>query len=108
MAALVNEEIEVLGADGYTAEELLGSRKRKSCFAYTYDDVIIMPGYISPSFGEVSLDHNITRNIKVKVPLLSSPMDTVTEHRMAIGMALQGALGNSGNLPRFMCGCYRT
>jgi len=83
---------EVYGGDGYSAVELFGSKK-KSCYAYTYDDVIILPGHINGSYQDISLENNITRNIKVKIPLLSSPMDTVTEHTMAINMALLGAIG---------------
>eukprot|EP00598_Pedospumella_elongata_P002662 CAMPEP_0184966966 /NCGR_PEP_ID=MMETSP1098-20130426/497_1 /TAXON_ID=89044 /ORGANISM="Spumella elongata, Strain CCAP 955/1" /LENGTH=507 /DNA_ID=CAMNT_0027488351 /DNA_START=27 /DNA_END=1550 /DNA_ORIENTATION=+ len=83
---------EVYGGDGYCAQELFGS-KRKSCYAYTYDDVIILPGHINSSYQDISLESHITRNIKVKIPLLSSPMDTVTEHTMAINMALLGAIG---------------
>lgn len=83
---------EVYGGDGYSATELFGSKK-KSCYAYTYDDVIILPGHINGSYQDISLENHITRNIKVKIPLLSSPMDTVTEHTMAINMALLGAIG---------------
>lgn len=82
---------DVYGGDGYSALELFG--KKKSCYAYTYDDVIILPGHINASYQEISLENHITRKIKVKIPLLSSPMDTVTEHTMAISMALQGAIG---------------
>jgi IMP dehydrogenase len=78
--------------DGYSGAELLGTRKA-SCCAYTYDDVIVLPGHINTDAKDISLESFITRNIKVKVPFLSSPMDTVTEHDMAIGMALQGAIG---------------
>ena len=83
---------EIIGGDGFSSQELFG-QKRKSCSAFTYDDIIIMPGHVMSSNNEVSLENNITRKIRVKVPLLSSPMDTVTEHDMAIGMALQGAIG---------------
>lgn len=89
---LIKTEVEVYGGDGYTADELFGNKK-SSCYAFTYDDVIILPGHIGARFPEISLEGNITRNIRVKIPLLSSPMDTVTEHTMAIAMALQGAIG---------------
>lgn len=85
-------EFDIRGADGYSADELFGNRKA-SCNAYTYDDVIVLPGHIVADAKDISLENNITRNIKIKVPFLSSPMDTVTEHNMAIGMALQGAIG---------------
>lgn len=78
-------------SDGYTSDQLF--RSRSLCYAYTYDDVIVMPGSVKCDVAEIKLETKITRNIKIKVPLLSSPMDTVTEHKMAIGMALQGALG---------------
>jgi IMP dehydrogenase len=86
------DNFEIPGGDGYTADQLFGA-KRSSCSAFTYDDIIIMPGHISYSENPISLEGHITRKIKVKLPLLSSPMDTVTEHKMAIGMALQGAIG---------------
>jgi IMP dehydrogenase len=78
--------------DAYNREQIF--RHRKTMYAFTYDDVILMPGHINGnSPQDVSLETNITRKLKLKVPLLSSPMDTVTEHEMAIGMALQGAIG---------------
>lgn len=77
--------------DGYTAKQMFG--ERRNCYAYTFDDVIVMPGHMKFPAEHVSLETNITKKICLKVPMLSSPMDTVTEHQMAIGMALQGAIG---------------
>lgn len=87
-----NNNVNFIGADGYSAQDLFGT-KRTSCAAYTYDDIILMPGHIEDASKEVSLESNITKKIRIKLPLLSSPMDTVTEHSMAIGMALQGGIG---------------
>lgn len=77
--------------DGYSAKEMFG--ERRNCYAYTFDDVIVMPGHMNFNAEDVSLETNITKKLRLKVPMLSSPMDTVTEHQMAIGMALQGAIG---------------
>ena len=77
--------------DGYTAKQMFG--ERRNCYAYTFDDVIVMPGHMCTNADDVSLETNITKKLKLKIPMLSSPMDTVTEHQMAIGMALQGAIG---------------
>jgi IMP dehydrogenase len=59
----------------------------------TFDDVLLLPGAsdIVPSAADTSAQ--VTRNITVRVPLLSSAMDTVTEARMAIAMARQGGVG---------------
>ncbi len=88
----MSDTSDIVGGDGVSSAELFG-RKRKSCHAYTYDDIIIMPGHINNSEKEISLQCFVTKKICLKVPFISSPMDTVTEHDMAIGMALQGALG---------------
>lgn len=79
------------GSDGYTAKELFESVSAHS--AFTYDDVIMMPGFIDFTVEEVGLSSKFTRGITLKVPLVSSPMDTVTEADMAIAMALMGGIG---------------
>lgn len=52
-----------------------------------------MPGHTDCSPDDVLLETFIARGVKLKIPMVSSPMDTVTEHAMAIQMALQGGLG---------------
>ena len=61
--------------------------------AFTYNDVILLPGWITVEPEEVNLETRITPFIKLNVPFVSSPMDTVTDSEMAIALARQGGLG---------------
>ncbi len=59
----------------------------------TYDDVLLLPGHSDLAPDEIDTTTRLTREISVRVPILSAAMDTVTESRMAIAMARQGGLG---------------
>ena len=59
----------------------------------TFDDVLLVPQYSEVTPNMIDLSTQLTKNIKLNVPLMSAGMDTVTEHRMAIAMARQGGIG---------------
>ena len=59
----------------------------------TYDDVLLVPGYSDLQPGDVDTTTALSRNIQLRIPLLSAAMDTVTEARMAVAMARQGGAG---------------
>ena len=59
----------------------------------TFDDVLLVPAYSEVIPNQVDLSTNLTKTIKLNIPMMSAGMDTVTEHRMAIAMARQGGIG---------------
>jgi IMP dehydrogenase len=59
----------------------------------TFDDVLLLPGESDIIPSEVDTTSRVSRNIRSRIPMLSSAMDTVTEARMAIAMARQGGVG---------------
>ena len=61
--------------------------------ALTFDDVTLAPKYSEVLPSEVNTSVNLTKNLKLKIPLLSSAMDTVTESNMAIAIAKAGGIG---------------
>ena len=61
--------------------------------ALTFDDVLLVPRHSQVLPSAVDVSSNVTRHIRVNVPLLSAAMDTVTESRLAIAMAQQGGIG---------------
>ena len=61
--------------------------------ALTYDDVSLVPAHSTVLPKDVSLETRLTRDLRLKLPIVSAAMDTVTESRMAIAMARQGGIG---------------
>ncbi|KAG8967602.1 inosine-5'-monophosphate dehydrogenase [Tulasnella sp. 419] len=76
--------------DGLDIKDLLDS---KTHGGLTYNDFLLLPGKIDFPANIVNTETRITRNVVLKTPFMSSPMDTVTEKDMAISLALLGGIG---------------
>jgi len=61
--------------------------------ALTYDDVLLVPSYSETFPGDTNVSTLLTKNIKLNIPFVSASMDTVTEHKLAIAIALKGGIG---------------
>ena len=61
--------------------------------ALTFDDVLLVPAHSRILPQQVSLETRLSRRIKLNIPLISAAMDTVTEARLAIALAVQGGMG---------------
>ena len=61
--------------------------------ALTFDDVLLRPGYSGFARQDITLKTRLSRHISLDVPLVAAPMDTVTEHKLAIVLARLGGIG---------------
>ncbi|MCB0621581.1 MAG: IMP dehydrogenase [Saprospiraceae bacterium] len=61
--------------------------------AFTFDDVLLVPAYSEVLPRDVDISTQLTRNIRLNVPIVSAAMDTVTEVKLAIAIARQGGMG---------------
>jgi IMP dehydrogenase len=74
-------------------EGIMTESPKFSPVGLTYDDVLLLPAHSDLMPSEADTGAQITRKYRLRIPIVSSPMDTVTEARMAIAMARQGGVG---------------
>ena len=61
--------------------------------ALTFDDVLLVPAYSEVLPRDTQLATQLTRNLRINIPMVSAVMDTVTEARLAIAIAQEGGIG---------------
>lgn len=78
-----------------TINHSAATKKNNKIFAegLTFDDVLLMPAYSEVLPRDVNISTQLTKTIRLNVPLLSAAMDTVTEAQLAIALAREGGLG---------------
>ncbi|HBI26107.1 MAG TPA: IMP dehydrogenase, partial [Peptococcaceae bacterium] len=69
------------------------SEDRFSKVGLTFDDVLLVPGKSSVLPKDVDIATNLTKDVRLNIPVISAGMDTVTQGRMAIAVAREGGLG---------------
>ncbi|MDQ3899441.1 MAG: IMP dehydrogenase, partial [Actinomycetota bacterium] len=75
------------------ASNMPGVASKFALLGLTFDDVLLLPAESDVVPAEVDTSTRLSRNVTLRVPLVSSAMDTVTEARMAIAMARHGGMG---------------
>src|SRR3954467_8919254 len=78
------------------AESPLSGAAMQERIAYqgiTFDDVLLEPGFSDILPRDVDVRTQLTRNVRINIPIVSSPMDTVTESELAIALAQEGGIG---------------
>ncbi len=69
------------------------NKYKNAVTAFNFDDFVLLPGFANVDPKDINLETKFSRSIKINIPFVSSPMDTVTESSMAIALAKEGSIG---------------